>query len=85
MTNEEETIRNTIVDVLAKATGKAAAELTPTTNVASLGLTSLDVLDLILRIEALFGFEIPDGQLDDLSGKTIDDLAQHIAQLRSRG
>lgn len=43
-----------------------------------LGLDSLDITDLILRIESMFGIEIPDPEL--VSFHTIKDLKAYLNQ-----
>ncbi len=61
--------------------GSISNLLTPETPVAELGISSLDLIETIFKLESRFGIEIPnDGPLSG-NDVTVGTLVQHVADL----
>ncbi|MBI1731826.1 MAG: acyl carrier protein [Gammaproteobacteria bacterium] len=69
-------------DHLQKVAGKGKQFSDDTDLVSQLGLDSVKVLDLIMEVEDEFDISIPMNVLTEVH--TVRDLAEAIAQLRSR-
>lgn len=70
-----------IVDFISGEVGVDASLLTPDTPVAELGISSLDLIETIFKLESRFGIEIPnDGPLSG-SEVTVGTLVEHVAEL----
>ncbi|HSI39391.1 MAG TPA: phosphopantetheine-binding protein [Xanthobacteraceae bacterium] len=70
-----------ILDFIAEETGVERALLTPETPVADLGISSLDLIETIFKLESRFDIEIPnDGPLNG-TGVTVGVLAGHVTEL----
>ena len=61
----------TIIACIAKVTGTAAADITPASTLASLGIDSLDQIEIAMDIEAALGIALPD---DGIAGETVGDV-----------
>jgi acyl carrier protein len=75
-----------IFDVLQRAiaqqTGVAAETITPASNLADLGVKSLDLVEIIMSIEDHFDISVPDNAVDAWDRyKTVADLVQLGEQL----
>lgn len=70
-----------IVAFISGEVGVDANLLTPDTPVAELGISSLDLIETIFKLESRFGIEIPnDGPLSG-SEVTVGTLVDHVAEL----
>lgn len=70
-----------IVAFIAGEVGVDATLLTPDTPVAELGISSLDLIETIFKLESRFGIEIPnDGPLNG-NDVTVGTLVEHVAAL----
>lgn len=61
----------TIIHCIAKITGTASADITPATALESLGIDSLDQIEIAMDIEAALGISLPD---DGIAGETVGDV-----------
>lgn len=67
-----------VKEILSGYTEVPADEIKPDTNLAAdLGLSSLDVVNLIVTFEEEFDREIPDRSIKDL--KTVGDIIESLA------
>lgn len=70
-----------IVAFIADEVGVDASLLAPETPVSELGISSLDLIETIFKLESRFGIEIPnDGPLSG-SEVTVGTLVEHVASL----
>ncbi|WP_029351141.1 phosphopantetheine-binding protein [Bosea sp. 117] len=70
-----------IIDFIAGDVGVDPALLTPATPVADLGISSLDLIETIFKLESRFNIEIPnDGPLNG-NDVTVGALVEHVAAL----
>jgi len=70
-----------IVDFISGEVGVDSNLLTPETPVSELGISSLDLIETIFKLESRFGIEIPnDGPLSG-NDVTVGTLVQHVADL----
>jgi len=61
-----------------------AAEITPDTRLVDAGLTSMDMVNLMLGVEAEFDFMIPQEQITPENFQSVETLARLVAtQLRA--
>ena len=81
----ESNIRDRIVS-LVKAIleqNEIAAELTPAARLVDVGLTSMDMVNLMLSVEAEFDFTIPQDQITPENFQSVETLERMVAgQLR---
>lgn len=70
-----------IVEFISSEVGVDASLLTPETPVSELGISSLDLIETIFKLESRFGIEIPnDGPLNG-NDVTVGTLVEHVAEL----
>lgn len=73
-----------VAEIVAFISGEVSVDaslLTPDTPVAELGISSLDLIETIFKLESRFGIEIPnDGPLSG-SEVTVGTLVDHVAEL----
>ncbi len=70
-----------IVEFIAGEVNVDAKLLTPDTHIADLGISSLDLIETIFKLETRFGIEIPnDGPLNG-NDVTVGTLVEHVAAL----
>jgi acyl carrier protein len=61
-----------------------AAEIAPSTLLVDAGLTSMDMVNLMLGVEAEFDFMIPQGEITPENFQSVETLARLVAsQLRA--
>lgn len=72
----------TLQDILVAEFGLNRAELTPEVPLTKLGIDSLDVLELIFKIEDSFNLKIRDEV--PTSWVTLSDVVDYIEQLRAQ-
>jgi acyl carrier protein len=70
-------ITTTLTRILTGTFGVPDAEVTPQATFESLGLDSLDVVELTLVVEEELGVKIEDEELEDV--RTVGDAADRIA------
>ena len=58
-------------------------EMNESSELAGLGITSIDFIKVIIAIEAEYGFEIDDDDLSLSNFQTIGDLVDYILQIQS--
>ncbi len=74
-------IRNRIV-VLVKGTleqNSIAVDVTPSALLVDIGLTSMDMVNLMLGVEAEFDFMIPQDEITPENFQSVDTLARLVA------
>ena len=69
--------------LLASVLSLDVQELTPQTSLHSAGLDSLSTIDLLLRLESVYGIELADDQLTESTFTTAAALWSVIEQARS--
>ena len=70
-----------IVEFISGEVGVDSSLMTPDTPVADLGISSLDLIETIFKLEGRFGIEIPnDGPLNG-NDVTVGTLVEHVATL----
>ena len=66
-----------IIQFISEATKIDAAKINSTTNfVEDLNLDSLDIVELMMKMEDEFGVEIPDDEAEGL--KTVQDVVKYL-------
>lgn len=70
-----------VQEMLAEALNKPVSEITPDAKIIDdLGADSLDVVELLSRLEDEFGIVIPDEDVENLV--TVSDVADELAKLQ---
>ena len=70
-----------VQEMLAEALNKPVSEIAPDAKIIDdLGADSLDVVELLSRLEDEFGIVIPDEDVESLV--TVSDVAEELAQLQ---
>jgi len=70
-----------IVEFISNEVGVDSSLMTADTPVADLGISSLDLIETIFKLEGRFGIEIPnDGPLNG-NDVTVGTLVEHVATL----
>jgi acyl carrier protein len=72
----------TLIDILARDYGVPREQITREATLATLGLDSLSLLELMFKIEDRFGLKIKDDTPTDLD--TVDDVVRYIDELIAR-
>ncbi len=69
-----------ILDIVARETGVARAELRPDATIEALGIPSLDMVQAVFALETRFGVEIPVVAERAASAEfaTVGDLVAHV-------
>ncbi|MBE9567328.1 MAG: acyl carrier protein [Proteobacteria bacterium] len=73
-------VREQVIEIIAKAAGCKAEDITPDAELASLGLASLDTITLLFDMEETFDITIPNEVIAELV--TVDDIVKRISQHR---
>lgn len=58
-------------------------KITPASSLKEMKIDSLDVIEIIMKIEEAFGIEIPDEKLNDF--KNLGDIANYVKQIKESG
>jgi acyl carrier protein len=77
-------ISEIVIEIVSKHADEAAESVNATATLDSLGITSLNVIEIIFDIEDHFDITIPDyGKAEDLdlSFRTIEDIIQAVSTL----
>jgi len=77
-------ISKIVIEIVSKHAEETAESVNPTTTLDSLGITSLNVIEIIFDIEDHFDITIPDyGKAEnlDLNFRTIEDIIQAVSAL----
>jgi acyl carrier protein len=69
-----------VIDLVASKLGIDKAKVVPSATLEDLGADSLEVIEVVMRLEDLFDIQIDDEDIEKL--KTIDDLISYIHTLR---
>ena len=79
-TFEKNDTQNKVIDVIAVKLSIDKATITPEKTFQELGADSLDMVEIIMRLEELFGIEINDEQAENLS--TVAQAVDYVHGLR---
>ena len=71
-----------IVELIAAKLNIDKAKITPDATLQALGADSLDIVELIMRLEDQFGIEINDEDAEQL--KTLSDLVDYVHERRKK-
>lgn len=74
-----QSIEDVVVRLIARHKGLDPATVHPSTELASLGVTSLDAITLAYELEEAFEVEIPNADIDSL--RTVQDLVDGLQRL----
>ena len=70
-------VRDCVRSILAQQLGLERGEMEPESNLLDdLGADSLDVAELVMRIEETFGIEVPDCDLEKM--RTVADVEHYV-------
>ena len=70
-------MKDKVIKLVSEATKVEEAKITPTTNfIDDLNLDSLDIVELMMKMEDEFGVEIPEDQAESL--KTVQDVVNYL-------
>ena len=78
--NREDTYRK-IVDIVAEKLSVDKATIAPHVTLEDLGADSLDMVEIIMKLEEQFDIEINDEEAETL--KTLDDVVNYVHNLRT--
>jgi acyl carrier protein len=73
---------NKVVDIIADKLSVAKNTITPQSTLQTLGADSLDMVEIIMKLEEQFGIEINDDDAEKLS--TVNDVADYVHNLRTK-
>jgi len=73
---------NKIVDIVVEKLGIDKDIVTPTATFQDLGADSLDVVEIIMKLEEQFGIEIKDEDAENMG--SMDDVVTYIHKKRTR-
>jgi acyl carrier protein len=73
---------NKVVDIVAQKLKVEKQVITPSSTLADLGADSLDMVEIIMKLEEQFGIEINDEEAEKLHN--VDQVVDYVQQLRSR-
>ena len=79
---EREDTYNKIADIVVEKLGVAKDSIKPTSTFQDLGADSLDMVEIIMKLEEQFGVEISDEDAEHM--QTMDDVVSYIQERRSR-
>jgi acyl carrier protein len=70
-----------VIEIIARATKRSPDEITPETELVSLGMGSLDTITLLFEMEEAFDITIPNDAIPEITTvrDIIDNLQQHVA------
>jgi len=71
-------VLNKVTEIIATATGRSPEEITPDTELSSLGLGSLDTITLLFEMEEAFDITIPNEVIPEIS--TVNDIIEKLQQ-----
>lgn len=70
-------LESKVIKIVSEATKVDAANIKPETNfIDDLNLDSLDMVEMMMKMEEEFGVEIPEDKTEDL--KTINDVVTYL-------
>jgi len=72
--------RAKVITVIAEQLGVGQETIKDDATLDSLGADSLDRVEMVMKLEEIFGIEIDDSAADTL--KTVSDVVQYIQSLR---
>ncbi|MER1969190.1 acyl carrier protein [Castellaniella sp. GW247-6E4] len=75
------TIQTKVYAIVSEQLCIPESEITPDSNLSSLGADSLDKVEIVMVIEDDFQIEIPDAELEEI--ETVRQLIELIGRLRS--
>lgn len=71
-----------VVDIVTKVLNSDKAGITGNSTFEQLGADSLDILEIVMKLEEVFGIEISDADAEKI--KTIDDAVDKIQATRTK-
>ena len=78
-------IFETVQDILAVKYSVARENVTPESTLESLGLDSLDLIELMFEVEDAFNIRVPQEAGTALKAATVQDIVDNIQKLVSQG
>ena len=69
-----------LVSYVSKQLEIDASEITPESTFESLGIDSLDIVELVMALEETFGVEIPDSEAEKIS--TVGDVVEYVQNIQ---
>ncbi len=71
-----------VVDIIADKLSIDKSTITGQSTLQDLGADSLDIVEIIMKLEEQFGIQIKDDQAENLH--TVDDVVSYVHQLRTK-
>ena len=71
-----------VVDIIADKLNIDKSTITGQSTLQDLGADSLDIVEIIMKLEEQFGIQIKDTQAENLH--TVDDVVSYVHQLRTK-
>ncbi len=78
------TIESRVVKIVAETAGVDASAIKPESTIRDLGIASLDAIDMIFKIEEVFGIELGERELD-LKAASVATLVQAVERATGQG
>lgn len=71
------TVSDRVMQIIAQTAGVEAAAIKPESTILDLGVASLDAIDMLFKIEEVFGIELDNDQLD-LKSASVANLVRAV-------
>ncbi len=81
---DSQRIENELISQAASMLGMKEEDITPNTELSSLGLDSIRLMEILIFIEQQYGIRMMEAGLDAESLKTFRSLAARVAELLTR-
>jgi acyl carrier protein len=79
------TIFETVQDILVDKYSKPKESITPESTLESLGLDSLDLIELMFEVEDAFNIRVPQEAGTALKAATVQDIVDNIQKMIEQG
>jgi len=73
---------NKVVEIIAQKVKIEKSIITPTSTLQDLGADSLDMVEIIMKLEEVFGIEINDEDAENL--RNVNDVVAYVQKLRTK-
>jgi len=85
ISKDPEQIRARLLEVISGEILETDASFDAQSNLFEAGLDSMATMQLLLKVEQLFGVQIPPGEMTQDNFSTVDDLARIVGKLLQGG
>lgn len=79
---DKQNTQDKVVTIIADKLSIDKKSITPTSNLQDLGADSLDLVEIIMKLEEQFGVEIDDAKAEQL--KNVQDVVNYVHGIRTK-